>query len=282
MIRLLKLEYLKNFNYRPFKIFTALYFIVLIALLFIGLVDIKITDSFTLNLKSEGIYNFPEIWNFTTYIVATFKIFLGLIIIFSITQEFNNRMFKQNTIDGLSREEFVTSKMLTISVFTLVSTLVVFFITLFIGFQYSESREMKLVTAEMFFIGNYFVKLFSFFTFLMFLSVLLKKSMFVFLSFFGWWILESILGGLEGFLKLRGLKGKEAILEAQNSFFFSNLLPLHSMSELIPNPMMRLKFAEMFGGKYVYNYPTESLIACFVWIIIFMLGSYWILKKRDW
>lgn len=281
MIRLLKLEILKNLNYRPFKIFTALYFIILIALLFIGLVDIRITDSFTLNLKNQGIYNFPGIWNFTTYIVALFKIFLGLIIIFSITQEFNNRMFKQNIIDGLSRKEFIASKMLTICLFTLFSTLIVFFLTLFIGYQYSESTEAKLVTEELFFIGNYFLKLFTFFTFLMFLSILLKKSMFVFLSFFGWWILEAIIGGIEAFFKLAGGQGP-AGLASQNKFFFSNLLPLNAMSELIPNPLMRLKFAAMFGGKYEYHFPVESFVACILWTIIFTLCSYYLLKKRDW
>ncbi|MFC6267652.1 ABC transporter permease subunit [Frigoriflavimonas asaccharolytica] len=281
MIRLLKLELLKNLNYRPFKVFTAIYFIVLVALLFIGLVDIKLTDSFTLNLKEEGIYNFPGIWNFTTYIVAIFKIFLGLIIIFSITQEFNNRMFKQNTIDGLSREEFVLSKVITIGLFSAVSTLVVFLITLFLGFQYSESTDYKLVTEEMYMIGDYFLKLFAFFSFLLFLSVLLRKSMFVFLSFFGWWIIEGILGGIESFMKMRGVHG-DILLATKDKFFFSHLLPLESMSELIPNPLLRLKIAEKMGAEYTFNYPFDSLIACIVWTIIFITGTYFLLKKRDW
>lgn len=280
MIRLLKLEYLKNFNYRPFKIFSVIYFATLIALLFIGLVDFDLFGK-KVNLKEQGIYNFPGIWNFTTYIVAVFKIFLGLIIIFSITQEFNNRMFKQNTIDGLSRKEFIGSKLLTISAFTIISTLVVFVITLFLGYKYSESTDTKLVTEEMFLIGNYFIKLFSFFTFLMFLSILLKKSMFVFLSFFGWFIVESILAGVESFTKMRGVQG-DLELAMKDKFFFSNLLPLHSMSELIPNPMMRLKFAEMMGGKYEFHYPVESLIACLIWTAVFIAGSYFLLKKRDW
>lgn len=140
MLKLLKLEYYKNLNYRPFKVFTILYFAILIALLFVGLVDF---DAFggTINLKEQGIYNFPGIWNFTTWIVALLKIFLGLIIVFSISQEFSNRMFKQNTIDGLSRKEFISSKLLTISIFTIISTVIVFAITLFLGYQYSDTTE---------------------------------------------------------------------------------------------------------------------------------------------
>jgi len=151
MKRLFNLEYYKNVTYRPFKIFSGLYFLVLIALLFIGLVDINLTSTFKINLKEQGIYNFPEIWNFTTYIVALLKIFLGLIIVFSICQEFTNRMFKQNLIDGLSRKEFILSKLLTIFTFTFLSTLLVLVLTLGIGYTYSQQTESHLVLEEIFF-----------------------------------------------------------------------------------------------------------------------------------
>ncbi|GAB0155963.1 hypothetical protein CHRYSEOSP005_12250 [Chryseobacterium sp. Alg-005] len=281
MLKLLKLEYYKNLNYRPFKIFTILYFAILIALLFIGLVDLKVFGN-RINLKEQGIYNFPEIWNFTTWIVALLKIFLGLIIVFSISQEFSNRMFKQNTIDGLSRREFITSKLLTITIFTAVSTILVFAITMFLGYKYSKVTDSAKVFEEMFFIGNYFLKLFTFFCFLMFLSVLLRKSVFVFLAFFVFWIIEGILIGVESFTRLQGLTQQQRMDAAQNSFFFTKLLPLESMSSLIPNPLIRLNLAKAIGLKYEFTYPIESLMACIIWCIIFIFGSYWILKKKDW
>lgn len=281
MTKLLKLEYYKNLNYRPFKIFTALYFAILIALLFVGLIDFDLFGG-TINLKEQGIYNFPEIWNFTTWIVAILKIFLGLIIVFSICQEFSNRMFKQNTIDGLSRTEFISSKLLTIAVFTIVSTVVVFAITMFLGYKYSKTTESDAVFSEIFFIGNYFVKLFTFFCFLMFLSILLRKSVFVFLALFVFWIAEGILTAVEVFTKVKGLQGPQRNEVLQNDFFLTHLLPLESMSSLIPNPLMRLNMAKMMGMKYEFHYPTESMIACLVWCGIFIFGSYWILRKRDW
>lgn len=281
MMKLLKLEYYKNLNYRPFKVFTILYFTILIALLFIGLADLKLFGS-SINLKEQGMYNFPDIWNFTTWTVALLKIFLGLIIVFSISQEFSNRMFKQNTIDGLSREEFIGSKLLTITIFTLVSTILVFVITLFLGKSYSTVTDSEMVFKEIFFVGNYFVKLFSFFCFLMFLSILLRKSVFVFLAFFVIWIGEAILGGIEAYTRLTGMQGAQRNEILQNEFFFSKLLPLESMSSLIPNPMLRLNMAKAMGLKYEFTYPTESLIACLVWCAIFIVASYWILKRRDW
>lgn len=281
MIKLFKLEYYKNLNYKPFRIFTILYFAILIALLFIGLIDFDLFGG-TINLKEQGIYNFPGIWNFTTYIVALLKIFLGLIIVFSISQEFSNRMFKQNTIDGLSRKEFISSKLITISIFTIISTIIVFAITMFLGYQYSNTTESAKVFEEIFFIGNYFVKLFTFFCFLMFLSILLRKSVFVFLALFLFWMGEGILSAIEVFMKVQGMQGPQRNEVLQNDFFITHLLPLESMSSLIPNPLMRLNMAKMMGMKYEFHYPTESLIACLVWCVIFIFGSYWILRKRDW
>lgn len=281
MMKLLKLEYYKNLNYRPFKVFTILYFAILIALLFIGLADLKLFGN-PINLKEQGMYDFPGIWNFTTWTVALLKIFLGLIIVFSISQEFSNRMFKQNTIDGLSREEFIGSKLITITIFTVISTAIVFAITLFLGKSYSTVQDSEMVFKEIFFIGNYFVKLFSFFCFLMFLSILLRKSVFVFLAFFVIWVGEAVIGGIEAYSRLTGMQGAQRNEVLQNEFFFSKLFPLESMSSLIPNPMLRLNMAKAMGLKYEFTYPTESLIACLVWCAIFIIGSYLILKRRDW
>lgn len=281
MIRLLKLEYLKNLNYNPFRIFAGLYFVVLTLLLFIGLIDFEFAG-IKINLKEQGMYNFPGIWNFTTYIVGLLKIFLGCIIVFSICQEFSNRMFKQNIIDGLSREEFIISKLLTVLFFTAFSTLLVFGIAFLLGKSYSVTQENNLIFKEIYFIFNYFLKLFTFFCFLMFLSILFRKSIFVFLGFFMLWFAEKILIGIESFSFGKNINETEKAKFLKTKVFYSDYLPLESMSDLIPNPVMRTKIAEMIGMQFKFDYPIGNLIACLIWSIIFIMGSYWILKKKDW
>ena len=281
MIRLLKLEYLKNLNYKPFKVFAGLYFIVLIALLFIGLVDFDLFGA-KINLKEQGMYDFPGVWNFTTYIVGLLKIFLGCIIVFSICQEFSNRMFKQNLIDGLSREEFIMSKLLTILVFTGFSTLFVFVIAFILGKSYSVTQESDLVFKEIYFIFNYLLKLFTFFSFLMFLSVLFRKSIFVFLGFFMVWFGEGILSGIEKFTMMKNIDPKNKATMVLDHTYLTDFLPLGSMSALIPNPAVRTNMGKMFGMEFKFDYPWESVVACIVWSAIFVAGSYWILKKKDW
>lgn len=275
MIRLLKIEWLKNISYRPFKIFSALYFGIMILLLFVGLVDFEILG-FTINLKEQGFYNFPGIWNFTAYTLGFFKVFLGCIIVFSICQEFSNRMFKQNIIDGLSKEEFLLSKILTILSFSGVSTLILFVATFLLGKNYSENQEGAFT--EVFFVGHYFVELCLFFIFLMFLSILFRRSIFVFLGYFIWIIAENSLYALEMFYS----KSEETTGKASELFYWSDYLPLNTIGEIIPAPFKRTNLAKMLGAEYQFEYPLAGLLASLFWIGCFVFGSYYILKKRDW
>jgi len=281
MIRLLKLEYLKNLNYRPFKVFAGLYFIVLIALLFIGLVDFDLFGN-KINLKEQGMYNFPGIWNFTTFTVGYLKIFLGCIVVFSICQEFSNRMFKQNLIDGLSREEFIFSKLLTILIFTGFSTLVVFIMAFALGKSYSDTQQSDLIFKEIYFIFNYFLKLFSFFSFLMFLSILFRKSIFVFLGLFMIWFVEKILIFTESFSIQHNVTELERAKALNTNTYYTDYLPLESMANLIPNPLVRTNMAKLLGMQFKFEYPVGSVIACVIWSALFVAGSYYILKKKDW
>lgn len=282
MIRLLQLELLKNLNYKPFKIFAILYFIVLFGLLFIGLVDFDLFGS-PVNLKEQGFYDFPGIWNFITYSVALLKIFLGCIIVFSICQEFSNRMFKQNLIDGLGRGEFIASKLITIFLFTFLSTIIVFVLGLYLGKTYSVTQESDLVFKEIYFILCYFVKLMTFFSLLMFLSIVFRKSIFVFLSFFMLWFAEGILSAIEKFTYAQNVLESEKAKYLEGKVFLTDYLPLSSMSNLIPSPLMRTTMAKAFGvDHFDFQFPTLGIVICLIWSTIFIGGSYWILKKKDW
>lgn len=276
MLRLLKIELLKNLSYKPFRILILLYFITLAFILFIGLIDIEIEGLFKLNLKEEGIYDFPQIWNFITYIVSFFKIFLGMIIIFSVTQEFTNRMYKQNLIDGLSRREFIASKVLTILVFTLISAVLVGMVGFFLGMSYSQEKTMDLVFQEAYFLVHYALELIGLFSMILFLCVLVRKSIFVLLILFFYWMMEGILSFVE---KITFVTGEAKTQEAP--FLITDLLPFNSFSQLIPSPLTRLRIAGILGEAPPLVYPSVSVISTVVWIFIFIFGAYWILKKRD-
>lgn len=283
MKRLIQIEWLKNYSYFPVILFSSVYFLLVIG--FTMLCSIKSIPilGIPVNIRDQGFLNFPQIWNFLTYITALLKIFLGLIIIFTISNEFTSKMFKQNVIDGLSKKEFILSKVLTLGLLSLISTLVVFFMGLILGFSFSKTSDFTLVFKEFYFILGYFLKLFTFLSFLFFITVLLKRVVFVFLSFFLWWIVELILLVVEYSSKVVEKFDNQGNRITEVPFLISDYLPLNAMSNLIDEPFQRIQLvSQLTGGSFEYTIPYGAIVASLLYSTLFILGSYWLVKRKDW
>lgn len=281
MKRLLKIEILKNLAYRPFKIFSIIYLCAIIVVALIGFAELNFGVSAKFKLKDLGIYNFPNIWHFTAYIVSLLKLFLAAIVVFSISQEFSNRMFKQNIIDGLSKWEFLKSKLLTIGVFSTLSTLFVAIISLLLGLKNSDPYASYEFLSEFFFLGLYFVKIFLFLVLFLFLTILFRNSIFPFLTFFIFWIIEGIFSIIC------------IILETQSLIphWLANIyqyLPLYTISKIVEAPFERIEpnvsgvGDSLFSISKDIDIPWLHLALGIGYIILFIFGSFKILSKRDW
>jgi hypothetical protein len=192
-------------------------------------------------------------------------------------------MFKQNVIDGLSKKEFILSKVLTIGLLSLISTLVVFFMGLILGFSFSKTSDFTLVIKEFYFILGYFLKLFTFLSFLFFITVLLKRVVFVFLSFFLWWIVELILLVVEYSSKVVEKFDNQGNRITEVPFIISDYLPLNVMSNLIDEPFQRIQLvSQLTGGSFEYTIPYGAIVASLLYSTLFILGSYWLVKRKDW
>jgi len=283
MKRLIRIEWLKNYSYFPVILFSGIYFILVIGFTLLCSVKSIPILGIPVNIRDQGFLNFPQIWNFLTYITALLKIFLGLIIIFTISNEFTTKMFKQNVIDGLSKKEFIISKVLTIGLLSLISTLVVLLMGLILGYSFSKTTDFSLAFKEFYFILGYFLKLFTFLSFLFFITVLLKRVVFVFLSFFLWWILEIILLVVEYTSKVVEKFDSQGNRITEEPFLITNYLPLNSISNLIDEPFQRIQMvSKITGGSFQFSIPYGSILASIIYSTLFIMGSYWLIKKKDW
>jgi hypothetical protein len=283
MKRLIRIEWLKNYSYFPVILFSGIYFILVIGFTLLCSVKSIPILGIPVNIRDQGFLNFPQIWNFLTYITALLKIFLGLIIIFTISNEFTSKMFKQNVIDGLSKKEFIISKVLTIGLLSLISTLVVLLMGLILGYSFSNTTDFSIAFKEFYFILGYFLKLFTFLSFLFFITVLLKRVVFVFLSFFLWWILEIILLVVEYTSKVVEKFDSQGNRITEEPFLITNYLPLNSISNLIDEPFQRIQMvSQITGGSFEFSIPYGSILASIIYSTLFILGSYWLIKKKDW
>ncbi|MGB8376161.1 MAG: ABC transporter permease, partial [Salegentibacter sp.] len=194
MLRLLDIEFHKLRYSRSARILVSTYFILITFIALIASIEFKFGD-FEFRVADQGIFNFPFIWHFNSYIAALLKLFLAIVIVSMMSNEYSNRTLKQNLIDGLSKKEFILSKFYTILAFSLISTLFLFIVSLILGYSFSDFTEISIVFSDLEYLLGYFVKLTGFFAFCMFLGILVKRSAFALGFLFIWWIFESIAYG---------------------------------------------------------------------------------------
>jgi ABC-type transport system involved in multi-copper enzyme maturation permease subunit len=277
MKRLLSIELQKLFKNRSSKVLILTYFVLLSLIALIASLKFNI-GSFEINIAEQGIFNFPYIWHFNTYIASILKLFLAIVIVSMMANEYSYGTLKQNLIDGMSKKEFILSKFYTIILFALISTIFIFILSLILGYSFSSYDEISIVTTEMEYLFAYFLKLVGFFSFCLFLGILIKRSAFALGFLMIQFIGERITFGI---LKKHFLSDKMA-----NDLY--DLFPLEAMSNLIKEPFTRLSaisnIETAIGGEKVwrfYGVHFSEISIVIIWTFIFILTSFYILKKRD-
>lgn len=277
MLRLINIELHKLKYSRSAKILTTTYFILITFIALIASIEFNL-GNVHFRLADQGIFNFPFIWHFNSYIAALLKLFLAIVIVSMMSNEYSNRTLKQNLIDGLSKKEFVLSKFITVVLFSLVSTLFLFIVSLILGYSFSDYTELSIVFSDLEYLLGYFVKLVGFFSFCMFLGILIKRSAFALGFLFIWWIAESIAYGV---LKWKIFRDSD-VADSIAQFF-----PLESMSNLVVEPISRLNVikaaASQIGSELDKDYGVHwyQILIVIAWTGLFVFMSYKLLKKRD-
>ena len=277
MKRLLAIELQKIWKNRASRVLTISYFILLS---FIALIaSIKFDIGFLkFHLAEMGIFNFPFIWHFNTYVAAILKLFLAIVIVSMMANEYSYGTLKQNLIDGMSKKEFILSKFLTVVLFAATSTVFVFFMSLILGLYFSSYNEVSIIFSGLEYILAYFIKLVGFFSFCLFLGILVKRSAFALGFLMVWNIMEGIAKGILSF---------KLFPEGNVSAYISQFFPLEAMSNLIVEPITRLSAIESIGTQMGienikdYSVHWYSILIVLAWTVIFMLMSYKLLEKRD-
>ena len=277
MLRLLTIELHKLKYNKSAKAISIVYFILITFIALISSIEFNFGD-INFRIADQGIFNFPYIWHFNSYIAAILKLFLAIVIVSMTANEYSNKTLKQNLIDGLSKKEFILSKFLTVVLFSLVSTLFVFGVSLVLGLIFSDYNEPGIIFSDIKYLFAYFIKLIGFFSFCLFLGILVKRSAFALGFLLIWSIVEGI---VYGFLKWEIFRNSDL---ADN---IMELFPLASMSNLIIEPFSRLgavqSAASQLGEAFDKDYSVQFLtvLIVLIWTCLFVYGSYAILKKRD-
>ena len=128
MKRLLLIEYHKMIANRSSRMLIIAYFLLLSLIASIAAIKFDI-GTIEFPLAEQGIFNFPYIWHFNSFIAALFKIFLAVVIVSMVANEYSYKTIKQNLIDGLSKYELLKSKVLMVVALSLSSTVFIFILS---------------------------------------------------------------------------------------------------------------------------------------------------------
>jgi ABC-type transport system involved in multi-copper enzyme maturation permease subunit len=266
MIRLIKIELRKILPSRMFWILAILY-VVLLALVFAG------TQGFINKVASDAgqrspipipeisIYTFPGIWHNLTFIAGYFKVFLAVMVIIMITNEFSYRTIRQNVMAGMSRLDFLKSKILSIVMISIAATALILIIGLVLGFIYSNDYTISAIFSRTIFLLGYLLEIFSFLVFAFFIGFLVKRS-----------------GFAIGLLLLYYVV-IEPIVVYKLPDEWEVVMPLNNIANLIDVPNTALM--KLFGVEF-QDYIAIGDVALVTGYTALFLGiTYLVLIKRD-
>ena len=266
MLHLLKIDLKKLTSYRTFWVVCGLYFITLAFSTASGMEFLKwAANTFQefgskLNIKRIPLYHFPDVWLNLIYFSGLFKVVLGVMTVISITNEYQYRTLRQNVIDGLSRWEFLATKILTNILLSLLSVAMIFLISFVTGLIYTPELNWNYVFADMEFLIAYFLEIFTYLSYALMLGLLVQRS--------GLTIILLLLSNM-----------LEAIIKANVDDYLPSIIqffPMESISNLVPMPLKRYAFQE------IRDYLTfSSIMIATGWMLIFNYFSYLKLKSSD-
>jgi len=278
MKRLISIEFQKLWGNRASRVLIISYFIILSFIALVASIHINILGM-DFKIADQGVFNFPYIWHINTYIAVLLKGFLAIVIVSMMANEYTYGTLKQNLIDGLSKKEFIQSKVLTVVLFAAGSTLFIFIMTLILGYSFSSYTETSIVFTDLQYIGAYFLDLLAFFSFCLFAGILIKRSAFALGFIIVWYICEWL---------ILGLLNWKFTDDNKLAYEIVSYLPLMSVSNLIMEPITRFKAyhaieSQMGSAATVRDYSVhwDTVVIVTVWTAIFIFLSYRILKKRD-
>ena len=266
MLHLIKIDLKKLTSYRTFWIVCGLYFVTLGFGAASGMELLKLlantVEDFgqSINIDRIPLYHFPDVWLNLIWFSGLIKVVLAIMVVISITNEFSYRTLRQNVIDGLSRSEFLTSKILTNVLLSLMSVALIFLVGFITGLIYSpEIAWSKIVTDLEFFLA-YFLEIFFFLSYALMLGILVQRS--------GLTIILLLLSQMI-----------ELIITANIDEYVPWLIPFFPMKSiwnLIDFPLPRYAFQE------IRDYLTFTSVLIVVgWTAAFNYLSYFKLKRAD-
>ena len=269
MIGLLKLELAKL---RPARYFKVLFILWLVGFLLIPIgtqsllifiaSEVEAPENLRITSDIWPIFDFVDIWQNLGSVYRYLTIFLGIMIVISVTNEYQYKTIRQNVLDGLSKREYLTSKIAFAAWIALVAAGLVLILGLILGFIFSPVKDIGSILSHMGFVPAYALHVFHYLLFCMTLAFLIKRSGLTIALILFWTFI------FDGSLNLWFL--------GEGWGWARYLLPTESAWRTIPSGLQRMAMMEV--EDYV---NWKSIGASLAWCGFFVWAMWKLLSKRD-
>jgi len=205
------------------------------------------------------IYQFPDIWHNITYVAAYLKFILAVFVIISITNEITYNTLRQNIMNGMSRMDFIISKLFLIFILSFGSAFFLFLSGLIIGMVSTPDLQIHDLIKYSGFIPAYFLVLMAYLIFAMLIGLLIKRT-----------------GLAMGLMFLYTIIIEPIVVLRIEIGWIKGLFPLKAINNLIHMPFGKYALREV--QDYV---ALQDIAIVLIYTLIFIYFTYLLLRKRD-
>lgn len=209
-------------------------------------------------------FAFPEVWRTVAFFSSCFVFIPAVVVIMLVCNEYTFRTHRQNVIDGWSRSQFVTSKLLDVAMISLMITILYTAVALVTGFA-NQERLIQDTWSQSYYIGLFFLQTFAQLSIAFLLGFLIKRAFLALgLFLFYFIILENLLVGLFEWKHLMA----------------GDYLPLQISDKIIPRPAFWGKLDQETYNKSLEIIPQHIILTVILTAIIWGI-CYRVNNKRD-
>lgn len=228
------------------------------------LLSVKITEEGARQFLGSNPFSIEEVWHTMGYVSSLLVTIPALLVIMHISNEYRFKTYKQNIINGWSRDQAFTAKLLGVIAFTTLITALYVAVCLVVVSFMGGGQEQGAVRKD-FFIGCFFLQTLAQLSIAFMLGYFLRRSFLALTVFIFWPILfETLLGGLI----------------SKFNPVAAGFLPFEISDRLIPPPGFVAKMDPELYARAMANVGPHVIYTIIFTLLIWVLG-YWINKSRN-
>ena len=229
--------------------------------------NITTTPSNAMDIAKAALGNpfaFPEVWRTTAFFSSCFVFIPAVVIIMLVCNEYTFRTHRQNVIDGWSRSQFITSKLLDVLMVSLMITIIYAAVALVTGFA-NQTRLIHDTWSQAYYIGLFGLQTFAQLSIAFLLGFLIKKAFLALgLFLFYFIVVENILYNVLDWYHIKA----------------ANYLPLEISDKIIPRPAFSGKLNMEAYQKSLDVVPQYVILTIILTAVIWAI-CYRVNNKRD-